>query len=103
MTENMLVAAVLARASKDRPALADSARHVAKRSEGDASVDPTRDLAYFGAFVYALLDDKDLAISTLKQYLAVNPTKAASMRDDSGWWFRSISSDPRFQRVVNAP
>ena len=36
LSEDMLVAAVLARASKSQPALADSARHVAKRSEGDA-------------------------------------------------------------------
>jgi serine/threonine-protein kinase len=103
LSEDMLVAAVIARASKDQPALADSARHVAKRSEGDASVDPTRDLAYFGSFVYTLLGDTNQAISMLKQYLAVNPTKAASMRDDAGWWFRGISSDSRFQRAVNAP
>jgi serine/threonine-protein kinase len=103
LTENMLVAAVVARASKTQPALADSARHLAKRSEGDATVDATRDLAYYGAFVYTLLGDKDQAISLLKQYLAVNPTKAAPMRDDPGWWFRELASDPKFQRAVTAP
>ena len=103
LSENILVAAVLARASKNQPALADSARHVAKRSEGDASVDPTRDLAYYGAFVYTILGDKDEAIRLLKEYLAVNPTKAKSLRDDPGWWFRDISNDPRFQRAVTAP
>jgi serine/threonine-protein kinase len=103
LTEDMLVAAVLARASKQQPALADSARHVAKRSEGNATVDPTRDLAYFGAFVYTLLGDKDQAINMLKQYLAVNPTKASTLRDDPGWWFRDISTDQRFQHAVNAP
>ena len=49
LNSDMLVAAVIARASKTTPALADSARHVAKRSEGDASVDPTRDVALYGA------------------------------------------------------
>ena len=51
LTEDMLVAAVLARASKQQPSLADSARHVQKRSEGDATVDAARDLAFSGAFV----------------------------------------------------
>jgi hypothetical protein len=39
----------------------------------------------------------------LKEYLAVNPTKAKGLRDDPGWWFRDISNDPRFQRAVTAP
>jgi eukaryotic-like serine/threonine-protein kinase len=103
LTEDMLVAAVLARASKQQPSLADSARHVAKRSEGDATIDPTRELAYFGAFVYTLLGDKDQAINLLKQHLAVNPHKAAGLRDDPGWWFRDISTDRRFQQAVTAP
>ena len=103
LSEDILVAAVLAKASKSQLALADSARRVAKRSVGDASVDPTRDLAYFGAFVYSLLGDKDQAIALLKEHLAVNPDKAKSLRDDPGWWFRDISNDPRFQRAVTAP
>ena len=103
LSEDILVAAVLARASKTQPALVDSARHVAKRSAGDASVDPTRDLAYFGAFVYTLLGDKDQAITLLKEHLAVNPDKAKPLRDDPGWWFRDIANDPRFQRAVTAP
>src|SRR5262249_25562846 len=52
---NMLVAAVLARASKDRPALADSARRLAKRSESSVTIDAARDMAWSGAFVYAVL------------------------------------------------
>jgi eukaryotic-like serine/threonine-protein kinase len=104
LTEDMLVAAVLAQASKDQPSLADSARHVVRRSEGTAQNDPTRDLAWFGAFVYTLLGDKDRAIGLLKQYLAANPQRAASLRSDPGWWFRDLERDPRFvQAVGGAP
>jgi hypothetical protein len=60
-------------------------------------------LAYFGAFAYTVIGDKDQAISLLKEHLAVNPDKAKSLRDDPGWWFRDISADPRYQRAVTAP
>jgi len=100
--EDMLVAAVIARASQQQPNLADSARRVAKRSEGTPEIDPTRDLALRGAFVYTLLGDKDDAIRLLKQYLAVNPGKAEGLRDDAGWWFRSLEGDPRFRQAVGS-
>jgi hypothetical protein len=100
LTEDMLVAAVLAQASKSQPSLADSARHVARRSEGTAASDPTRDLAWFGAFVYTLLGDKNEAIRLLKAYLAANPQRASSLRTDPGWWFRDLEKDPRFQQAV---
>jgi eukaryotic-like serine/threonine-protein kinase len=101
LTEDMLVAAVLARAGKDAPALADSARHVARRSAGTAQTDPTRDLAYFGAFVYTLLGDRDDAIRLLKEYLAANPQRAVSLRSDPGWFFRDLDrDDPRFRQIV---
>ncbi len=94
---------MIARASKQQPALADSARRVLKRSLGDATVDPTRDLAYFGAFVYTVLGDKDQAIDLLKQHLAASPSRAVALRDDPGWFFRDIAQDPRFRRAVSAP
>jgi TolB-like protein len=102
LTANMLVAAVIARASKGRPELADSARHVARRSEGDAVVDQTRELAYRGAFVYTLLGDKAEAIRLLKAYLAVNPQRIGSLRDDPGWWFRDLRDEPGFRQLVGA-
>ena len=103
MTEDMLVAAVLARASKRQPTFADSARHVVKRSEGDAQSDPARDLEFFGAFVYTLLGDKADAVRLLKEHFAANPQRAVSLRDDPGWWFRDLENDPRFRQAVGAP
>ncbi len=102
LTADMLVAAVIARASKTRPDLADSARHVARRSEGDGVVDQTRELAYRGAFVFTLLGDKAEAIRLLKAYLAVNPQRIASLKDDPGWWFRDLRDEPAFRQVVGA-
>ena len=103
LTEDMLVAAVIARASKSQPSLADSARHVAKRSEGDAKLDPVRDLAFYGAFVHTLLGDTTEAISLLKEHLAASPYKAATLRDDPGWYFKDIATDRRFKLAVGAP
>ncbi len=101
LMDGMLVAAVIARASKTQPALADSARHVAKSSEGNAQVDATRDVAFRGAFVYTILGDKVEAIRLLKEYLAANPQRAVTLRDDAGWWFRDIEHDPQFRRLVD--
>jgi hypothetical protein len=98
----MLVAAVLARASKSRPELADSARRVARRSEGNPTVDQTRDLAFRGAFVYTILGDKADALRLLKEYIAANPQRRASLRADPGWWFRDLRDDPGFRLLVGA-
>jgi len=61
----MAVAAVLA-----REGMADSARAVTYRSQGDASVDPTRDLVYVEAFVRTLLGDNEEAIDLLAKFMA---------------------------------
>jgi serine/threonine-protein kinase len=103
LTEDMLVAAVIARASKTQPGLADSARRVRQRSAGDAMIDPVRDLAFYGAFVHTLLGDTTEAINLLKEHLAASPYKAATLRDDPGWYFRDIATDPRYKRAVSAP
>src|SRR5262249_39160357 len=78
----MLVAATIARASKTTPALADSARKLAHRSEGSVQMDATRELAFRGAFVYTLLGDHDDAIRLLKDYFAANPNRASSLAND---------------------
>ena len=93
---------MIARASKSRPELADSARHVAKAAEGNLQVDGTRESAFRGAFVYTILGDKADAIRLLKEYLAANPQRAVTLRDDAGWWFRDIEKDPQFRQLVGS-
>jgi serine/threonine-protein kinase len=93
----LAVAAVLARAG-----LADSARHLAARSRGDAQLDPSRDLANIAAFVYTLLGDRPAALDQLKVYLAANPGRRASLADDPGWWFRDLADDPQFKQLVGS-
>ncbi len=102
LTDNMLVAAVVARASRSQPALVDSARHLAKASEGNLQIDGTRESAYRGAFVYTILGDKADAVRLLKDYLAANPQRAVTLRDDAGWWFRDIEKDPQFRQLVGS-
>ncbi|HYV98530.1 MAG TPA: protein kinase [Gemmatimonadaceae bacterium] len=100
LNSDMLVAAVIAHAAQNNPALGDSAKHVIKRSEGDASVDPTRDLALYGAIAATALGDKAEAVRLLKTYFAVNPQKVAGFREDPGWQFRDLIGDPGFKQLV---
>jgi hypothetical protein len=90
----MLVALALVRAG-----LPDSARAVAVRSRGDASVDPTHDLAYQEALVRILLDDQDEAISLLSTYVAANPQMRDALGKDQTWWFRAIRENPKFKSL----
>jgi tetratricopeptide (TPR) repeat protein len=98
----MIVAIVIAEASKFNPALADSARHVAHASAGSAKIDATRELAFRGAFVYTILGDKDDAIRLLTDYIAANPGMAESLGANPGWWFRDLAAEPRFKRITGA-
>jgi serine/threonine-protein kinase len=101
LTANMLVAAVIARAAKaGQPALADSARHLVRASLGDPQIDGLRELAYYGSFVHAILGDNDDAIRLLKEYLAANPQRLQSMRNDPGWWFKDLEREPRFRQLL---
>ncbi len=102
LNADMLAAAVIARKSKTDPALADSARHVVTRSLGDASVDPNRDLALYGAIAYSILGDRQQAVDLLKLNFAVNPQRAAAYRQDPGWEFRSLQDYPPFQQLVGS-
>ena len=101
LTSNMLVAAVIARASKEgQPALADSARRLVRASLGDTQIDGLRELAFYGSFVHTLLGDTDDAIRLLKEYLAANPQRLQSMRNDPGWWFKDLEREPRFRQLL---
>ena len=90
----MLVAMALARAG-----LPDSARAVAVRSRGDATVDPTKDLAYYETLVRMLLGDRDDAIRLLSTYVAANPQRRTSIGKDDTWWFRELRNDQRFKTL----
>ncbi|HET7599688.1 MAG TPA: serine/threonine-protein kinase [Gemmatimonadales bacterium] len=94
----MLVAIALARAG-----LADSAKAVATRSEGDAQVDPTRDLTQLEAVVYVLLGDRDRALQLLSTYVAANPQLRAGMAKDQTWWFKELRADSRYQALIGTP
>lgn len=101
LESDMIVAAVLARASKQgQPALADSARRVARRSLGDPTIDAPRELAYFASFVFTQLGDTDEAIRLLKEYLAASPNRAQALRADPGWWFKELQGDARFRQLI---
>jgi serine/threonine-protein kinase len=89
------VAAVIARAG-----LPDSARHVLSRSRGNPDIDPHRDLPYNEAFVRTLLGDKTEAIQLLKMYVATSPERRAELANETGWWFRELESDPRYQELA---
>ena len=94
----MLVAMAVARAG-----LLDSARHVAERARADATVDPTRDLAFFEAAARTIMGDKDEALRLLATYVAANPQVRSSMAKDETWWWRDLRSDPRWRSMLGLP
>jgi len=85
-----------------RAGLIDSAKRVAERARADATIDPTRDLAYFEAAARMIMGDKDEAMRLLTTYVAANPQSRASMAKDQTWWFRDLRSDPRWQTLIGA-
>jgi TolB-like protein len=95
---NILVALALVRAE-----LPDSARAVLVRSRGDASVDATRDLAYYEALVRIQLGDKDEAFRLLSTYVAANPQRRSGIAKDETWMMRDLRSDPRFVTAFGKP
>jgi len=86
------VALALARAG-----LPDSARSVVEHARGEASVDPTRDLAYYEAVVRTQLSDQDEAIRLLSTYVAANPQQREAIAKDP--WFRGLRDNSRFKTL----
>jgi serine/threonine-protein kinase len=93
----MFVAMALVRAR-----LPDSARAVAVRSRGNATVDQARELAYFEAIVRTFLGDMDEAIEQLSIFLAANPNQRATFATDDLWWFEDLRADPRWKALVGS-
>jgi len=85
------VAVALARAG-----LADSARRVAERSRGDASVDPNRDLVVVEALMLDVLGDKAGAYKQYSIWLASNPQQLGTANQDEGWEFKDLREDPKY-------
>jgi eukaryotic-like serine/threonine-protein kinase len=98
----MLVATVLARASRSDPALADSARRVPRAAEGDDTIDPNAELGQYASFVYATLGDMPNLRRTLRRYIAASPMRADGLREEPPWWFREAASDPQVKRLIGA-
>jgi hypothetical protein len=80
-----------------RAGLPDSARAVAYRSRGDASVDPTRDLVYVEAFVRTLLGDREEAIDLLAEFMAAT---SGAPSDIDYWWFNDLREEPGYQALL---
>ncbi|MBI3793043.1 MAG: hypothetical protein HY275_19495, partial [Gemmatimonadetes bacterium] len=102
LNASLLAAVVLGRASKGNAALADSARRVIGRNEGDATVDPSRENALVAAFAHATLGDKADAIRLLKTYFVANPQRVRAYADDPGWWFKDLSETPEYKQLVGS-
>jgi eukaryotic-like serine/threonine-protein kinase len=91
---------MLAGMGLNRAGLADSARSVIARAQGDESIDPTGDLAYLEAMARTQLGEKDKAISLLSRYYAKNPQRKAFISHDEAWYFKSLENEPRYKALV---
>jgi len=100
LINQILVAGAIAQAAGSDEALKDSSRRVVRRAQRDGTVDPSGELALFGAGVMAMLGDGEEAVRLLRTYIAANPRQTDSYREDPGWWFRSIADRPDFVQLV---
>ncbi|HET8833458.1 MAG TPA: hypothetical protein VFN08_01920, partial [Gemmatimonadales bacterium] len=87
----MRMAVALARAD-----LGDSARRVAERSRGDASIDPSRDLAQIEAIALDVLGDKEAAFKQISIWLARNPQVVGTAGQDETWELKDLREDPKY-------
>jgi serine/threonine-protein kinase len=82
--------------------LADSARAVIARSQGNESIDPGGDLIQFEMFARAQMGEKDRALSLLGKYLASHPQQRAYASRDESWWLESLHNEPRYKALTGA-
>ncbi len=97
LNAGLIVAAVLARAGQT-----DSAKVLAERYRGNATVDPTRDLANIAAFVHTVAGDHARALEQLTLYLAANPRRRSALAADPGWWFSPLVAEPGWRQLVGS-
>jgi hypothetical protein len=93
---------VLAAAALAKAGLADSARHILRRTSASVEADPTRDVTLDAAFAWTVVGDKDEAARTLKVWLAANPRQGSAINSDSDWRFRSLRQDPKYQTLFTS-
>jgi len=79
-----------------RAGLPDSARRLAERSRGDASVDSGRELLQLEAVALDILGDKEGAFKQLSIWLATNPQQADGLDKDETWELKDLREDPRY-------
>lgn len=101
----MHVAGAIASAALQDPTrrqpLADSARAVLLRARANsASIDPIRELAAIEAAVRVMLDDKEIAVERLREYVTVNPDHRQGFASRTGWWWRGLQDYPPFIALV---
>lgn len=90
---DMLVAKVLARAG-----MRDSAQDVLRRDLAQPSDSLLMAVAYDAAHAWLLLGNRDEAFHYLRIYARLKPAALQSLSRD--WFFRSLWSDPEYQRLA---
>jgi hypothetical protein len=86
-----------------RAGLPDSARAVALRARGDATIDPSRDLVMVELLLRNVLGDREEALRLAAQYYAANPGERVDCGSgaavDRTWWMRGLVDDPRYRAI----
>jgi TolB-like protein/tRNA A-37 threonylcarbamoyl transferase component Bud32 len=83
-----------------RVGLGDSARRVAERSRGDASLDSGRELPQLEAIARMILGDKDEAFKQFAIWGASNPQRLEGLEEEDSWEFKELRSDPRYAALL---
>jgi len=91
----LIVAMALVRAGQP-----DSAKALARASQGDSTIDPDGDLLSLAAMTFAQAGDNDAALDLLARLFAAHPFLKQQAGEDKTWWFRNLRSDPRYQALV---
>jgi serine/threonine-protein kinase len=91
----------VAPAAVTRRALLDSAGKVLVRARGDRTVDPEHELVGYEAVMRTQMGEYDVAVSLLKQYVAVNPDHSFRVGANTHWWWRDLRSVPGFEALLS--
>jgi TolB-like protein len=101
----MIVAGVIARAAQangaTNKALQDSARSVLSRARAKVTpqMDPVGELMTVEAYIRVLNQEQDAAIALLERIKARDPEQFTRNKGEVGWWWRGLSSHPKFNEL----